>query len=230
MGDLNAVRDGLGVYQKTWTEAQTLGRELDYTEASLQAAFKADPVGTVALLRQEAATHRATPEYRESQRIADLVREQTKPLNDYIARQQADRHNAAIDGEFNRMFTSNEAFKARNGVDAPAEVRGIIHDRFIETIKWNQDLIKEVIAGKMSGLQKVFDEVVTDTLGGWNKYNAWGQPTNGGGGGQPQPAAVRGPNGQFITPPAGTKPPPTLDQIIEGALEADVLPSMRGFK
>ncbi len=211
--------------QRIWGEAQRLGTELDYTPESLREAFEKDPIATMQFLRQESTQHRQSPEYQEQQRIRAEVERVTKPLNEHFARVQADKHNQTIDTEFTRMFNSNEAFKTRNGVEAPPQLRALVHDRFIETIKWNNALLKEVVGGKVSGLQKVFDEVSADTIAAISGYSAWGTPTSTGTGtgtwatGPTTPP--RAPNGQFTG---------TLDDIIEGTDKANVLPSMRGFK
>lgn len=215
------------MYQKVWTEAETLGKALEYTPESLQAAFKADPVGTINVLRQEKATLDARPRDPNADAIDAAVRRATQPLTEHLARQMADKHNATIDTEFTRMLDANDAFKPRGGVAVPPEVRELVHDRFIETIKWNQPILKEVMQGKVSGLQKIFDEVVTHTLKSWNSYQTWS--------GAPAPTTpttgTRGADGKFVAAPSTGKVfDGNLDDIIEGTAKADMLPSMRGFK
>lgn len=214
--DLSTATTYAQTMHKLHTEAARLSSELNYTPESLAEAWKTDPAATIEFLRKEATTHRATPEAQREREIREQVDRATAPIRDHFQRQQADAANRTIQSEFDSFLSDHAMFK---GKTLDPATRQMINDRYIETVKYNNAVLREVMQGKTSGLKKIADEVINDTIKAMTGFSTiiGGTPGNPAPNGAPRDPAT----GQFKG---------SLDDIINDTPAAQVLPSMRGFK
>lgn len=189
------------------TEVGTVGKALGYDDAEIAAAFEADPIGLINLLRTEKAEadkgKQTVPKTAEEQAqwIRDQVAEQTKPYTEHINKQISDAVTAKIGTEFDTHYKAALP-------DTPPEVRSLVEDYVIEFLKGdNSSLVAMKARGDYATVKKVVDVVATrlkTTFAAWQQaeMKRTGQRTTGDNGQQGQ-------QGQ-----QGTKRL-TLDQMID---------------
>jgi len=188
-----------GVYQKTFEEVASIGRQLGYPDEEIVEALQENPVATLDYLRREFQQAQQGRERQDDGRdlqelINTRVEEALAPINE--------RENTRMTSEANSVFERTaygmaaEMYRAE-GIDVanvPAEEIDMILSATSEILKYDSDALRSLkYEGKTAGIKAAFQEAKTML----DKYYL---ARSGRSNGAPRPGAPplqRGPNGQF---------------------------------
>lgn len=203
-------------YQAQQKEALTLGTDpaLNYTPESIQAAFEKDPIGTLALLRQEhqkiqAANGKA--DLSDPKALNDLIQrqlaEKTKPYDTFLDKQMTDAAEGKMRNHFDTVFKS-----AFPDADFPPEAKQGLFDLTDLLMGYDKPALQRLkFEGKTADVDRYFDQAKGMFLNAVNSYTAWQTKKAG-------PVKANGtPNvpGTPTTPAAFTPGRSRLDQMID---------------
>lgn len=203
-------------YQAQQKEALTLGTDpaLNYTSESIQAAFEKDPIGTLALLRQEhqkiqAANGKA--DLSDPKALNDLIQrqlaEKTKPYDTFLDKQMTEAAEGKMRNHFDTVFKS-----AFPDADFPPEAKQGLFDLTDLLMGYDKPALQRLkFEGKTADVDRYFDQAKGMFLNAVNSYTAWQTKKAG-------PVKANGtPNvpGTPTTPAAFTPGRSRLDQMID---------------
>jgi hypothetical protein len=227
-GNWKALRDQATGYRtrvselegqtQTWTQIQTkastLATTLGYTPEDFQAAFKADPMKTLAVLAQEEATRQG----RQGQdgngrrqedgqdldgKIKKMVENATKPANEFVNRQMSEAAMVKYETALTENITADPILK-----NAPPEVHDIVKEYLGEFFSTQPEVL---LGFKMKGDYTPVKEAVTYIAGRLQgAFSAWLKANNQTGGFQQGNGT-----GQQGSQQGRTNAKVTLDQIID---------------
>lgn len=184
-------------FTKVQTSAQTLATTLGYTAEDFQSAFDADPIGTIAILKQEEAERgvRQTPangQQTTEQQLAEMVRKATAPVTEQVNRQVTEAAMQKYETNLTETIGLDPVLK-----NAPPEVHDIVRDYVGEYLSSQPAIL---LAMKQKGDYSAVKEAVTYVAGRLNTaFTKWLAHSNGQGNatnGQPATPGVRQP-GKF---------------------------------
>ena len=208
----DAVGNWRGTYDKLYTQAASIGRNLGYSDTEIAECLVLDPVKTLDFLRDEVARAQQGRggQAGQGQDLADLVAQHVEQAIGPIQQ----RENIRATNEANSLFERTvhgltvQAFKSE-GIDAaqiPEDEMFMLTSAVSEILKYDENALKELkYEGKTGAIQKAFQEARTYL----DKYYVArsGRERN-----RMQP--VRGANGQFQQPQNGNGRKPSLDEMI----------------
>jgi hypothetical protein len=203
-GNWKALRDQANTYRtratelenqnQTWTQVQTrastLATTLGYTAEDFQAAFKADPMKTLAVLAQEEANRQGrhgqegdrnnqngnqngTPDI--NRQIKDMVEQATKPANEFVNRQISEAAMAKYETSLTEHIGADPILK-----NAPPEVHSIVKEYLGEFFSTQPDIL---LGFKQKGDFTPVKEAVTYIAGRLQgAFTAWLKANNQTGG------------------------------------------------
>ena len=213
LGDLDKLQPEVQGYRGAIAKVHELGRNLGYSEDSVQAAFLNDPVATIQALQAEAQERAKNPPTRETPNANDpraIVREEISPIVQFVQKQMTDAANTRFENEFTSLLSSDAEFK-----DCPPEVRDAIKDMVSESFKHDEPAMQRLLQGKTSDIKKYVDGVKERFLKVVNAHSQWK-------GTRTAPGETK-----QTTDPSGKKNF-TLDDIINGNDNAvAAIPSLR---
>lgn len=193
-------------------EGSRLADSLGYTPESFAAAFKQDPIQTIAYMRDEAARAGRGPANGTGTPPDPRTAMDSRlgMVENAIRLQQVEKANTSVDGELSRVFADHAVFKGKQNV--PADVTSFAQDLAREVLKYDQAGLDKILKGDLSPVKAAFDTAMDRFFKAVNAYSQWiGQPT-----------ATPGGNG---APPTGTPPAPAtrnwnINDLIEGKEDA----------
>lgn len=154
------------VYQRTYEQVASIGRQLGYPDDELSEALQADPVATLDYLRREFAAaqqgrERANPEADLQARISQGIEEAMTPLNEWHNEQLTTNANSTFDREAYRL--AGELFQ-KEGVDiksiSPDELDAIMFATS-EYLKYDEEALRALkYEGKTAAIAKSFNEAI----------------------------------------------------------------------
>lgn len=205
-----------GIYEKTYTQIASIGRQLGYPDAEIVEAMQEDPVATLDFLRNEFAQRQQGGGQHNDQNanlqqlVEQGIEQALAPINE--------RENVRMTNEANAVFErttyqmASEMYK-QEGLDisnVPEDEISLLLSAASEILKYDEDALRALkYEGKTAPIQKAFTEAKTMLD---KYYLARSQRSMGG---QRGGAPGRAPNGQFQ--PGGQQggKRPTLDEMID---------------
>lgn len=197
------------VYQRTYEQVASIGRQLGYPDDELVEALQTDPVKTLDYLRAEMQARQSgrqqnDPEAQLQERISQGIEEAMTPLNEWHNEQLTSTANAAFDREAYRL--AGELFK-KEGLD----IKNIEEDELdailfatSEYLKYDEETVRSLkYEGKTAGIAKAFNDAIV----GLDKYYMARSKRSAG-----MPARPNGAAAATGAAQGGKKP--TLDDII----------------
>lgn len=204
------------IYEKTYSQIASIGRQLGYPDNEIVEAMQEDPVATLDFLRNEFAQRQQGGGQHNDQNanLQQLVEQGIEaalaPINE--------RENARMTNEANAVFErttyqmASEMYK-QEGVDissVPEDEVSLLLSAASEILKYDEDALRALkYEGKTAPIQKAFVEAKTMLD---KYYLARSQRSSGG---QRAGAPGRAPNGQFQPGQQNGGKRPTLDEIID---------------
>lgn len=196
---------------KLYTETQKLGKELGYSPASIQKAFKEDPVNTLAWLRNEIRTKggqgnqggdgkNANADVQKL--VDDAVKKATAPYTEKVNKQEAEAAMKLVDTEFTRLHTA--AFPTDGTNPMPEPMQNLFFDAMQMLMDTDPNCYTRIREGKTSDISKYYDEAKSILTKAHVSWNEWEQKKlglgkdNGAGGGNKAGAADDKPSLQDI--------------------------------
>lgn len=205
-----------GIYEKTYSQIASIGRQLGYPDNEIVEAMQEDPVATLDFLRNEFAQRQQGGGQHNDQNanLQQLVEQGIEaalaPINE--------RENARMTNEANAVFErttyqmASEMYK-QEGVDissVPEDEVSLLLSAASEILKYDEDALRALkYEGKTAPIQKAFAEAKTML----DKYYLARSQRSAGG--QRPGASGRAPNGQFQPGQQNGGKRPTLDEIID---------------
>jgi hypothetical protein len=205
------------VYQKTFEEIASIGRQLGYPDDEIIEAIQENPVATLDVLRNELQAARQGQQRNESQSLQETINQR---LEEGLAPIQQ-WHNEQLTTQANQRFEqvayqmAGELYKTE-GLDianVPADEIDMLMSATSEILKYDQDALKALkYEGKTAAIKEAFNEAKTML----DKYYL---ARSGRSGNAARPAAGaapgRAPNGQFVPGQrADGKGKATLDDLL----------------
>jgi hypothetical protein len=191
------------VYQKTFEEIASIGRQLGYPDDEIIEAIQENPVATLDVLRNELQAARAGQQQQRGadQSLQDVINQR---LEEGLAPIQQ-WHNEQLTTQANQRFEqvayqmAGELYKTE-GLDianVPADEIDMLMSATSEILKYDQDALKALkYEGKTAAIKEAFNEAKTMLD---KYYLARSGRSNGGARGPAVGAAPgRAPNGQFV--------------------------------
>jgi hypothetical protein len=207
------------VYEKTYSQIASIGRQLGYPDAEIIEAIQEDPVATLDFLRNEFASRQQgrgeqrDPNANLQELVESRLQEALAPINE--------RENTRMTNEANSVFErtayqmAGEMYR-QEGLDianVPQEETELLLSATSEILKYDEDALRALkYEGKTAAIQKAFTEAKTmlDKYFIARSQRSGSQVQRGG-----QPG--RAPNGQFQAGQGGQGggKRPTLDEMID---------------
>lgn len=215
-------------HTKVTTAYKSIATELGFTPESFDEAFASDPQDVIDYLHEEMAkAPKGGGDGRGDGDLNALLDARLKPLEMQARKQAATEANQRVEGEFNRLFDANDLFRGKN---VPKDVKDGLFNFFADSLKYEPQVLQNILQGKTDGIEKVFQSVLTGASTFINSWNRWmsgsGTVQEGMEGGtrvSPKPPDVS----TLLNKPGMTP----LDRIAEGDDEATkLLPSLRHFR
>ena len=189
------------VYQKTFEEIASIGRQLGYPDAEIIEAIQENPVATLDVLRQELQASRQGQQRDQNQGLQELINQRLEeglnPIKEW--------HNEQLTTQANQRFEqvayqmAGELYKTE-GLDianVPADEIDMLMSATSEILKYDQDALKALTyEGKTAAIKEAFNEAKTML----DKYYIArsGRSANGAARGAAAGAPGRAPHGQFV--------------------------------
>lgn len=213
---------------KLYNETQKLGKELGYSAASVQKAFKDDPVNTLAWLRNEQRTKGGqrdggdggANQNKDVQALVDAaVKKATAPYTERVNKQEAEVAMKLVDSEFVKLHTASFPTDGTNPM--PDEMSNLFFDAMQMLMDTDPECYARIREGKTSDIAKYYDEAKSILTKAHTAWSNWEQKKLGlGGDGGKGGDAGKGKDDDGM---------PTLQEIIEGDPKAvKKLRSMQG--
>jgi hypothetical protein len=200
-----------GVYQKTYEQVASIGRQLGYPDAEIIEALQEDPVATLDFLRNEFAQRQQgrqeqhDPNANLQELVESRVQEALAPINERENTRMTSEANSVFERTAYQMATEMYKQEGLDVANVPPDEMELLLSATSEILKYDEDALRALkYEGKTAPIQKAFTEAKTML----DKYyiarsQRSGQAVGGG----------RAPNGQFQPAQPGGKRP-TLDEMI----------------
>lgn len=194
LGDFEQAHTTVQTFQRLSQEAETVGAKLGYTLEEVKASFKEDPVGTLAILRQEAnaaarkvAGQGGQPRNQGQPDLKKMIQDELKPITE--------RHQQQIAREANNLFNTtvdslvDTDFAEMRGSEEYKDAYNLISDAASELMKYDEAGLKALQAGgpqAVAAIKKAYADAKDIFVRGFTAYQKYlgrksGQSTNTGG-------------------------------------------------
>lgn len=203
-----------GVYEKTYKEVASVGRQLGYPDDQIAEALQEDPIATLDFLRNEFAQRQQGGQQRQQggQDLNELVQsridEAIGPVQEWQNTQMTQAANSKFEQTVYQMAT--ELYKSE-GLDVsqvPPDEMDLLMSATSEILKYDDGALRALkYEGKTAPIQKAFTEAKTML----DKYFIARTQRSG----QRVGVTGRAPNGQFQPSQQNGGKRPTLDEMID---------------
>jgi hypothetical protein len=205
-----------GVYQKTYEQVATIGRQLGYPDDQIAEALHEDPVATLDFLRNEFQQRQQSGQSRQDngQELNELVQSRIDaaigPVQEWQNTQMTQAANAAFERTVYQMATDLYKSEGLDIANVPPDEMELLMSATSEILKYDEGALRALkYEGKTAPIQKAFTEAKTML----DKYFI-ARSQRPAGGQQRAAQLGRAPNGQFQ--PGGQQAKrPTLDEMID---------------